>query len=59
MIKASPVAGDRELGSRFLQEIEPFIYRRYVDFTSVEDLREMKLLIEQDLLCPGKRERNL
>ena len=59
LIKARPVAGDRELGSRFLQEVEPFIYRRYLDFTTVEDLREMKLRIEQDLLSPGKRERNL
>ncbi|MFQ5917558.1 MAG: bifunctional [glutamate--ammonia ligase]-adenylyl-L-tyrosine phosphorylase/[glutamate--ammonia-ligase] adenylyltransferase, partial [Candidatus Binatia bacterium] len=60
LIKARPVAGDRELGSRFLRETESFIYRRYLDFTTVEDLREMKLRIEQELLSPVKnKERNL
>ncbi|MEE9550081.1 MAG: bifunctional [glutamate--ammonia ligase]-adenylyl-L-tyrosine phosphorylase/[glutamate--ammonia-ligase] adenylyltransferase [Candidatus Binatia bacterium] len=59
LIKARPVAGDKELGTRFLREAESFIYRRYLDFTTVEDLREMKLRIEQELLGPGKRERNL
>ena len=50
LIKARPVAGDRNLGANFLKEIEPFIYRRYLDFTTVDELRHMKTRIENELL---------
>ncbi|MBI2359057.1 MAG: bifunctional [glutamate--ammonia ligase]-adenylyl-L-tyrosine phosphorylase/[glutamate--ammonia-ligase] adenylyltransferase [Deltaproteobacteria bacterium] len=59
LIKARPAAGDTELGIRFLKEIEPFIYRRYLDFTTVEELRHMKLRIERELLAPSQQERNV
>jgi glutamate-ammonia-ligase adenylyltransferase len=59
LIKARPVAGDKELGDQFLQQVEPFIYRRYLDFTTVEELREMKARIERELLSPTNRERNV
>ncbi len=42
MIKARPVAGDRDLGARFLAEIRPFIWRRHLDFAAVADIRAMK-----------------
>jgi glutamate-ammonia-ligase adenylyltransferase len=42
MIKARPVAGDLALGSRFLAEIRPFIWRRHLDFAAVADIRAMK-----------------
>jgi glutamate-ammonia-ligase adenylyltransferase len=54
MLKARPVAGDIPLGERFLKEIEPFIYRRYLDFGTIEDIKEMKLKIDRELaLKPG------
>ena len=59
LIKARPVAGDNELGAQFLQEIAPFIYRRYLDFATVEELRHMKTRIEQELLSPQTGDRNL
>ncbi|MFQ5684721.1 MAG: bifunctional [glutamate--ammonia ligase]-adenylyl-L-tyrosine phosphorylase/[glutamate--ammonia-ligase] adenylyltransferase [Candidatus Binatia bacterium] len=59
LIKARPVAASRELGGEFLKAIEPFVYRRYLDFTTVEELRHMKLRIEQELLSPHLEERNL
>ncbi len=59
LIKAGPVAGDRELGARFLREVEPFIYRRYLDFSTVEELGEMKRRIERELLSPASRRRNV
>lgn len=59
LIKTRPVAGDKELGARFLKEVEPFIYRRYLDFTTVEELRLMKVRIEQELLAPRQQERNV
>jgi len=59
LIKARPVAGERELGSDFIKEIQPFIYRRYLDYTTVDELRHMKLRIENELLGAGDKERNL
>jgi glutamate-ammonia-ligase adenylyltransferase len=59
MIKARPVAGDIELGRQFLKEVEPFIYRRYLDYTTVDELRHMKTRIENELLTGDGKERNL
>src|SRR2546430_7155349 len=59
LIKARPVAGDRELGAKFLKEIEPFTYRRYLDYTTVDELRHMKMRIENELLNANEKERNI
>jgi len=59
MIKARPVAGAIELGSRFLTDLEPFIYRRYLDYTTVDELRHMKVRIENELLAGEDKARNL
>lgn len=59
LIKARPVAGDLELGASFLKELEPFIYRRYLDYTTVDELRHMKTRIENELLTGDGKERNL
>lgn len=60
LIKARPVAGDRALGESFLEDVKPFIYRRYLDFSTVEELRDMKARIErQQLSSPDAAERNL
>ena len=48
-IKARPVAGDRQQGVRFLEQLRPFIYRRYLDFGAIEGLREMKGMIEAEV----------
>ena len=59
LIKARPVAGAIELGTEFLKELEPFVYRRYLDYTTVDELRHMKLRIENELLSAGEKQRNL
>jgi len=59
LIKARPVAGSLELGAEFLKELEPFVYRRYLDYTTVDELRHMKLRIENELLSAGEKHRNL
>jgi glutamate-ammonia-ligase adenylyltransferase len=59
LIKARPVAGERELGASFLKEIEPFVYRRYLDYTTVDELRHMKSRIESELLDAQGKERNI
>ncbi len=45
-MKARVIAGDRHIGEGFLQEITPFIYRRYLDYGAIQSLREMKILID-------------
>jgi glutamate-ammonia-ligase adenylyltransferase len=42
LIKARPIAGDLSLGERFLQELTPFIWRKYFDFASIADVHAMK-----------------
>ncbi|MBI5568589.1 MAG: bifunctional [glutamate--ammonia ligase]-adenylyl-L-tyrosine phosphorylase/[glutamate--ammonia-ligase] adenylyltransferase, partial [Desulfomonile tiedjei] len=49
LMKAVPLAGDIELGNAFLEELEPFIYRKYLDYSTIEDMRGMKAQIESQL----------
>jgi len=42
MIKARPVAGDVALGSIFLGELAPFIWRKYFDYAAIADIHAMK-----------------
>ena len=41
-IKARSVAGDLAAGEGLLADLRPFVYRRYLDFTALDSLREMK-----------------
>ncbi len=50
MIKARVVAGDRVAGERLLRILQPFVYRRYLDFSAIEALRAMKQLIQQEVM---------
>jgi len=49
LIQACPVAGELELGERFLREVRPFIYRRYLDYTTIADMKDMKARIENQM----------
>ncbi len=49
LIKARVIAGDRAAGARLLQSLQPFVYRRYLDFGAFESLREMKRLIAREV----------
>ncbi len=42
LIKARPVGGSMELGEEFRQTFRPFIYRKFLDFASLEELQEIK-----------------
>ena len=41
-IKARPCAGDLAVGAALLDGIRPFVYRRYLDFGAIDELRAMK-----------------
>ena len=42
MIKARPCAGDPEAGARFMKSINPFVWRRSLDFAAIEDIHSIK-----------------
>ncbi|NNL05699.1 MAG: bifunctional [glutamate--ammonia ligase]-adenylyl-L-tyrosine phosphorylase/[glutamate--ammonia-ligase] adenylyltransferase [Xanthomonadales bacterium] len=48
LIKARPVAGDLEAGRQFIENVRPFVYRRYIDYSAVEALQEMHANVQQD-----------
>jgi len=47
-IKARHGAGHIPLSQALLDTLHPFIYRKYLDFTAIEEIREMKQRIEQE-----------
>lgn len=49
MIKARVVGGDQQAGAYLLKQLQPFVYRRYLDFSAIEALRSMKQLIQQEV----------
>ncbi|MCG8312624.1 MAG: bifunctional [glutamate--ammonia ligase]-adenylyl-L-tyrosine phosphorylase/[glutamate--ammonia-ligase] adenylyltransferase [Pseudomonadales bacterium] len=53
MIKARPMGDDKGEGEKLLQRLRPFVYRRYIDFGVIESLREMKALINREVLRKG------
>ncbi len=46
MIKARPIAGDIDLGERLLNELEPWIYRRYLSLADITGIKTLKRRIE-------------
>ena len=58
-IKARPCAGDIAAGARFLEELRPFVWRRHLDFATIEDTQDMRRRIRQHkglqtrILAPG------
>ncbi|MAR90280.1 MAG: bifunctional [glutamate--ammonia ligase]-adenylyl-L-tyrosine phosphorylase/[glutamate--ammonia-ligase] adenylyltransferase [Pseudomonadales bacterium] len=56
MIKARAIGSDNGDGERLLQRLKPFVYRRYVDFGVIDSLRELKKLINQEVLRRGNED---
>ncbi|NIK40331.1 glutamate-ammonia-ligase adenylyltransferase [Xanthomonas arboricola] len=48
-LKARAVAGDIDAGEAWLETLRPFVYRRYLDFTALDGLREMKAAITAEV----------
>jgi len=46
LIKARPVAGDRLAAQHFLAELQPFIWRKHLDFAAIADIHSIKRQIE-------------
>ncbi|MBE9529132.1 MAG: bifunctional [glutamate--ammonia ligase]-adenylyl-L-tyrosine phosphorylase/[glutamate--ammonia-ligase] adenylyltransferase, partial [Proteobacteria bacterium] len=50
MLKARPVAGSKDLGEEFLATVHPFVFRKYLDFSAIEEIKRMKEKIDLSLL---------
>ncbi|MGH1465628.1 MAG: glutamine-synthetase adenylyltransferase [Cognatishimia sp.] len=46
-IKARPAAGDIAAGTRFLQTLQPFVWRKHLDFAAIQDAHDMRLRIRE------------
>jgi [glutamine synthetase] adenylyltransferase / [glutamine synthetase]-adenylyl-L-tyrosine phosphorylase len=49
LIKSRVSAGSEKLGRQFYEMIEPFIYRRSLDFEAIEEIKSMKQKINKSL----------
>ena len=57
LIKARPCAGDRELGEQFIERMRPFVYPKYFDDETLEDVRNTKQQLEARVeVESGRRE---
>jgi glutamate-ammonia-ligase adenylyltransferase len=59
LIKARPIAGDTALGEEFLRRIEPFVYRRYLTFAEINEIKALKRRIESKSRSGGDLPRDV
>jgi len=59
MLKARPVAGSKALGEQLLERLNPFIYRRHLDYAMIDDIKVMKQKIDRSLSREKEGEQNL
>lgn len=57
-IKARPVAGDIDAGVQFIKELQPFIFRKFLDYAAIADINSIKRQINAhrglgDISVPG------
>lgn len=53
MVKARVVAGDQAMGKVLMDSLRPFVYRKYIDFSAFESLRNMKSMISREVRRKG------
>src|SRR5699024_9550714 len=49
-------AGDIAAGAKLVQQLKPFVFRRYLDYSALKSLRAMKQLIEREVRQQGRYE---
>ncbi len=49
LTKARFVAGHEDAGAQFESLIEPFVYRKYLDFAAIDEIRDVKLRIDRQV----------
>jgi len=46
LLRARPVAGEEKLGAQFMEMIRPFVFRKYLDFSAIEEISKLKTRID-------------
>ena len=59
LLKAWPVAGDRELGRRVLERVRPFVYGRPFGDEALADVRRLKRQIDQQVALRAESARHV
>ncbi|MEW6408858.1 MAG: bifunctional [glutamate--ammonia ligase]-adenylyl-L-tyrosine phosphorylase/[glutamate--ammonia-ligase] adenylyltransferase [Nitrospirota bacterium] len=59
LLRARPIAGDECLGREFMNRITPFIYRKYLDFSAIEEIRALKSRIDRSVMLKGRGDRDV
>ncbi|WP_376695768.1 bifunctional [glutamate--ammonia ligase]-adenylyl-L-tyrosine phosphorylase/[glutamate--ammonia-ligase] adenylyltransferase [Wenzhouxiangella sp. EGI_FJ10305] len=54
-LKAAPVAGDLAAGRRLIEALQPFVFRRYLDYGIFESLRELHRRIDANARARSDR----
>ncbi len=54
LIKARVMAGDKHNGAELMARLRPFVFRRYLDYGAIEQLRDMKAMINREAERRGK-----
>ena len=57
--KARPVAGHDSLGTAFLELAAPFVYRKYLDYAAIDEVRDIKVRIDEQVHSSGELDRNV
>lgn len=50
LVKARVIAGDFEEGENLFKILRPFVYRKYIDYSSMDSLRELKQMIHAEVV---------
>ena len=53
LIRARAISGDMVLAAELLERLRPFVYRRYIDFGTLQSLRSLKVVMEQEVTRKG------
>ena len=53
MIKARVVSGDSDQAQQLMQGLRPFVFRKYIDYSAFESLRDMKAMINSEVRRKG------
>ena len=53
LLKCRPAAGSIALGRKFIEMVKPFIFRKYLDFSALREIKEMKEKINKSLEQKG------
>ncbi|MDG6773542.1 bifunctional [glutamate--ammonia ligase]-adenylyl-L-tyrosine phosphorylase/[glutamate--ammonia-ligase] adenylyltransferase [Thiomicrorhabdus sp. ZW0627] len=56
LVKARAMAGDAKEAQSLFDILRPFVYRRYVDFSAMESLRELKQMISAEVKKKGMQD---